>query len=240
MSKTYLLLWLEGPFQSWGDDSRFGRRESLKFPTKSALCGMVCASMGARGEQKELLCELSQTKVSVLTFTKKNIEHSLLRDFQTVGNGYDNKDPFESLLIPKTSAGKGPNGPGSKITHRYYLQDATYAVIWELDTELCQKIAQSLINPVYFVSLGRKNCVPSEWIYQGTFNTENEAFSAAKSIAQNKQRQCSKMIIEGRFPEQGEILVLHDIAKRFGEFKEYSDRFVTIIDNDNEDQSITD
>ena len=73
MSKTYLLLWLEGPFQSWGDDSRFGRRESLKFPTKSALCGMVCASMGARREQKELLCELSQTKVSVLTFTKRTL-----------------------------------------------------------------------------------------------------------------------------------------------------------------------
>ena len=71
MSNTYLLLWLEGPFQSWGNDSRYGRRESLKFPTKSALCGMICAAMGARGEQREFLDILAQAKITVLSYTKK-------------------------------------------------------------------------------------------------------------------------------------------------------------------------
>ena len=230
MNKSYLLLWLEGPFQSWGHDSRYGRRESLRFPTKSALCGILCASMGLRGEQREFLDELSQTKMTVLSYVKEGKSPSLLRDFQTVGNGYDSKDSYESLLIPKTSAGKSPNGAGSKITHRYYLQDACYAVIWELPTSLGEIAAQSLVNPVFFTSLGRKNCVPSEWIYQGTFKTENEAFLTADTIAKGKQRICSIMIIEGRFPDQGEVLVLHDTAKQFGEFKKYSDRFVTVID----------
>ncbi len=230
MSNTYLLLWLEGPFQSWGNDSRYGRRESLKFPTKSALCGMICAAMGARGEQCEFLDILAQAKITVLSYTKKNQSCSLIRDFQTVGNGYDSKDPFESLLIPKTSAGKAPNGTGSKITHRYYLQDASYAVIWELSADLSEQIAQSLVNPTYFVSLGRKNCVPSEWIYQGTFKTEKEAQLTAETLAESKGRICSQLIIEGCFPEQGETFALHDIAKQFGKFKEYSDRFITVID----------
>lgn len=46
MSQPYLLLWLEGPLQSWGHDSRFGRRETLHFPTKSGVLGMVCAALG--------------------------------------------------------------------------------------------------------------------------------------------------------------------------------------------------
>ncbi|HHQ4630405.1 CRISPR-associated protein Cas5 [Aeromonas hydrophila] len=42
MNQPYLLLWLEGPLQSWGHDSRFGRRETLNFSTKSWVLGMVC------------------------------------------------------------------------------------------------------------------------------------------------------------------------------------------------------
>lgn len=230
MSNAYLLLWLEGPFQSWGNDSRYGRRETLKFPTKSALCGLVCASMGARGEQTKFLNELANTKITVYAYSSKKRNISFLQDFQTVGNGYDSKDPFESLLVPKTSLGKSPNGTGSKITYRYYLQDASYAVVWELPEELAQEIAQRIVDPIYFVSLGRKNCIPSEWIYQGVFTNKEEAFTQAQNIAEHKQKICTKTILEGAFPDQGEVIALHDIPKQFGEFKKYSDRFVTIVE----------
>ncbi len=36
-----LLLWLEAPLQSWGADSRFGRRATLPFPTRSGVLGLV-------------------------------------------------------------------------------------------------------------------------------------------------------------------------------------------------------
>lgn len=232
MSNVNLLLWLEGPFQSWGDDSRYGRRDSLKFPSKSALCGMICASMGAKGEQTELLKYLNESKVTVLSYSKQKRKYSFLRDFHTVGNGYNSKDSFESLLIPKTSEGKAPNGSGSKITYRYYLQEVCHAVIWELPPMLANKVADSLVDPVYFLSLGRKNSVPSEWIYQGIFKTFDEALSNAQLIAKNKHRNCFQKIIEGNYPEQGEVVTLHDIALQFGQLKKYSDRLVTIIDQE--------
>ena len=36
---TALLLWLEAPLQSWGVDSRFGRRDTLPFPSRSGVLG---------------------------------------------------------------------------------------------------------------------------------------------------------------------------------------------------------
>ena len=41
MANPYLLLWLEAPLQAWGHDSKFGRRDSLDFPTKSGVLGLL-------------------------------------------------------------------------------------------------------------------------------------------------------------------------------------------------------
>ena len=53
MSEPYLLLWLEAPLQAWGHDSKFGRRDSLDFPTKSGVLGLLCCARGAAGEQSD-------------------------------------------------------------------------------------------------------------------------------------------------------------------------------------------
>ena len=37
-----LLLWLEAPLQSWGAGSRYGRRDTLPFPTRSGILGLLC------------------------------------------------------------------------------------------------------------------------------------------------------------------------------------------------------
>ena len=55
---------------------------------------------------------------------------------------------------------------------------------------------------------------------------------SVQNIAERKQKLCKKTIIEGAFPAQGEVIALHDIPKQFGEFKKYSDRFVTIVDTE--------
>jgi len=52
MSNPYLLLWFEAPLQSWGSDSKFGRRDTQTFPTKSGVLGLVCSALGAGGEQR--------------------------------------------------------------------------------------------------------------------------------------------------------------------------------------------
>ncbi|HBZ0090419.1 TPA: type I-E CRISPR-associated protein Cas5/CasD, partial [Klebsiella pneumoniae] len=45
----YMLLWLEGPLQSWGGDSKFGVRDTLNFPTRSGILGLICCARGAAG-----------------------------------------------------------------------------------------------------------------------------------------------------------------------------------------------
>ncbi|ATL97982.1 type I-E CRISPR-associated protein Cas5/CasD [Aeromonas sp. CA23] len=234
MSQPYLLLWLEGPLQSWGHDSRFGRRETLNFPTKSGVLGIVCAAMGAGGPQTSLLARFADLDMQVHSFARrhKNGElaprEPLLRDFHMVGSGYDDKDPWQSLLIPKTSEGKKPNGAGTKMTYRYYLQDQAFAVLLQVPADLLTEVAQALQNPTWDLSLGRKTCVPTEFIFQGQFANRDDAQTAALNLAEQKQRTRDFMVIQGA-TEGGELLTLNDVPLQFGQHKRYRDRQVTLI-----------
>ena len=234
MSQPYLLLWLEGPLQSWGHDSRFGRRETLHFPTKSGVLGMVCAALGAGGPQTSLLARFADLDMQVHSFARrdKNGElaprEPLLRDFHMVGSGYDDKDPWQSLLLPKTSEGKKAVGGGTKMTYRYYLQDQAFAVLLQVPDDLLTEVAQALQNPVWDLSLGRKTCVPTEFIFQGQFANRGNALAAALNLAEQKQRTRDFMVIQGA-TEGGELLTLNDVPLQFGQHKRYRDRQVTLI-----------
>jgi len=103
MSNLHLLLWLEAPMQSWGVDSKFSRRDTLNFPTKSGVLGLVCCALGAGGEQCELLARLAPLNQYVLSFARKSVvREPLLRDFHMVGSGYDLQDGWQNLSVPKT------------------------------------------------------------------------------------------------------------------------------------------
>jgi CRISPR system Cascade subunit CasD len=252
MTTRYLLLWLQAPLQSWGHDSKFGRRDTLNFPTKSGVMGLVCCAMGQGGEQKEFLAEFASLKQTVLSFVKKNHKDAktdrlpLLRDFHMVGSGYKNgalskkhpnHDPWESLLIPMTwdpktrKTGNANNADGSrggvKMTYRYYLQDATFAVILEVPSDKAETIANALQNPVWDLFLGRKSCVPTDLVYRGNFENENDAIVEAEKIASEKDLLHDFKVLDGEY--EGEVLTLNDVPLCFGEKKVYRDRRVTVI-----------
>ncbi|MEI8102570.1 MAG: type I-E CRISPR-associated protein Cas5/CasD [Chlorobium sp.] len=230
MSNAYLLLWLEAPLQSWGADSRFGRRGTLDFPTKSGILGLLCCALGAGGEQTELLKEMGALRQTVLSFRRSKEREALLRDFQMVGSGYDNKKPWETLLIPKKSDGTAAVNGGSKITYRYYLQDTAFAAIMEAPTGKTELFADALANPVWDIYLGRKCCVPTDFIYQGSFATESSAIVRALEIAQEKKLGEDFRVLDGE--HDGESIILNDVPIQFGENKIYRERRVTIITRD--------
>ena len=68
----YVLLWLEAPLQSWGFESKFGRRETLDFPTKSGVLGLILSAMGRSGEQQELLGSFSSLDFQVGIYPPKD------------------------------------------------------------------------------------------------------------------------------------------------------------------------
>jgi len=232
MSNPYLLLWLEAPLQSWGHDSKFGRRDSLDFPTKSGVLGLFCSARGAGGEEQEWLKTWSDLDMQVVGYVPKDRHglsmprEPLLRDFHMVGSGYDDQDPWQSLLIPKTSEGKKAVGGGTKMTYRYYLQDMAYAVALQAPVARVKEVTEALVSPVWDLYLGRKNCVPTEFIYQGLFDGVAHALQAGEALAAEKNRAFALRVLQGE--HDGEVLTLNDVPLQFGEHKIYRDRRVTV------------
>lgn len=233
MSDPYLLLWLEAPLQSWGHDSRFGRRDSLDFPTKSGALGLLCCALGAGGEQREWLSRWAGLDMQLVAYVRQDKRgeplprEPMLRDFQMVGSGYDDKDPWASLLIPKTSEGKKAVGGGTKMTYRYYLQDMAFAVALQAPASEAEEVLAALAAPVWDLYLGRKNCVPTEFIGQGMFATAGEALVAGEELARQKNRATVFSVRQGE--HEGEVVSLNDVPLQFGTDKRYRDRRVTVI-----------
>jgi CRISPR system Cascade subunit CasD len=232
MNDPYLLLWLEAPLQSWGHDSKFGRRDSLDFPTKSGVLGLLCCARGAGGEEKQWLEAWAKLDMQLVAYVIADNNGQaaprlpLMRDFQMVGSGFDSKDPWASLLIPKTSQGRLAVGGGTKMTYRYYLQDMAYAVVIQGPEALINEAAKALINPVWDLYLGRKNCVPTEFIGQGVFATAELGLSEAEQLAKDKKRVSVFRVVQGE--SEGEVFTLNDVPVQFGKQKKYMDRRVTV------------
>ena len=233
MNTQFILLWLEGPLQSWGFDSKFDRRDTLQFPTKSGILGLVCSALGASGEQKEFLAEMANLRQSVLAFSRSEKNAGLipfLRDFQMIGSGYNENDPWEKLLkLKKNDGGSPTNNPGTKLTYRYYLQDACFAVALEVPSGKVQDISDALQSPVYDVYLGRKSCKPTDIIFRGVFATLEKAEERALCIANEPEKNMvlKFKVIDGE--HDGETMTLNDVPIRFGPIKKYRDRQVTVI-----------
>lgn len=222
------LLWLEGPLQSWGHDSRFGRRATLPFPTRSGILGMLCCALGRGGEQREWLEKMRSFREVIVAYARNDRQiPPLLRDFHMVGSGYDAKDPWQDRFILKKSDGGRPsNSPGSKITSRHYLQDMAFACALELPDD--EDIGEALLTPVWPVCLGRKCCVPTDIIWRGYFATFEEAVAKADEIAVEKNRHEVFLVEEGS-NENGESMLLNDVPVCFGPYKEYASRYVTYV-----------
>ena len=233
MSDPYLLLWLEAPLQSWGHDSKFGRRDSLDFPTKSGVYGLLCCALGAGGKQTEWLARWADRDMQVQAYLPADKQgkplprQPLMRDFHMVGSGYDDQDPWQNLLIPKTSEGKKAVGGGTKMTYRYYLQDMAFAVALQGPQQELAELELALQNPVWDLFLGRKNCVPTEFIAQGIHPDACSAMNRAGQLAESKSRIPVFQVLQGE--HDGEVLTLNDVPLQFGEHKLYRDRRVTIL-----------
>lgn len=144
-----------------------------------------------------------------------------------VGSGYDSKNPWQDMLIPKTSEGKRPVGGGSRITYRYYLQDMAFACALELPDDEMESVKNGLQSPVWNICLGRKNCVPTEQVFRGIFEKEEDALEKALQIANGKDRREMFRVKDGE--HEGETFVLNDVPLSFGLRKKYQDRQVTLV-----------
>lgn len=165
--KSFLALRLEGPLQSWGFDSQYNRRNTGLMPTKSAIAGICCASLGyPRGSNKEQVFFVSFGKVrmTAIAIPRQRVNKKLavrrLQDYHTVQN---------------TRRASGAINNDCVLTHRQYLTDAAFGVLLEGDTVLLGKIAIALADPKWGIWLGRKTCIPSAPVFVGLKESRNDA-----------------------------------------------------------------
>jgi CRISPR system Cascade subunit CasD len=165
----FLSIRTEGPLQSWGFDSKFIRRKTALLPTKSAIAGICCASLGCeRGSdnEKKFLTDFNKLKMTAISIPKKKADKELLVrrliDFHSVEG---------------TIRASGSKNPNAVLTYRHYLMDAFFGVILSGKKIILEQIKEGLCNPKWGLWLGRKNCIPTAPLFAGLFSKEKEAIS---------------------------------------------------------------
>lgn len=126
-----LLLRIAAPMQSWGDRSRFVRRDTCREPTKSGIVGLVASAQGRSRE--DAVSDLSELEFGV----RIDQPGSLMRDFQT-----EHKADGSSL----------------PLTNRYYLVDAVFLVALGGDSGSLRTVTDALLHPKRPLYLGRRSC----------------------------------------------------------------------------------
>ena len=140
-----LVLRLAGPLQSWGSSSRFTRRSTEAFPTKSGIVGLLAAAQGRR--RTDPIEDLLALRFGV----RKDQPGRVIRDFHTA----------------RTLDGK----ESMPLSNRYYLADAVFLAGIEGDRPLLEGIDEALQHPAFPLYLGRRSCPPTHPVSLGLRET---------------------------------------------------------------------
>ncbi|MEX2785542.1 type I-E CRISPR-associated protein Cas5/CasD [Streptococcus sp. H49] len=132
-----ILLKLAGPLQSWGTSSHFETRHTDFYPSKSAVIGLIAASLGYHRDDDEKLQRLNELDFAV----RVDQQGKLLRDYHTAKK-YKSNGEFERTYV----------------TNRYYLEDAVFIIaISHKDDVLMSTIEEGLKNPYFQLFMGRRS-----------------------------------------------------------------------------------
>lgn len=216
---TYLVLGLEGDFQSYGTDSKFFLRNTDAYPSKSAVAGMIIASMGwCEPTPEQFAIVTGEMRVDGYVRDDANGRLTTLVDFQMMGADYD-KD-HDMMMIPSVDLSK----KHTKISKRHYLMSAKYRVILAVPKPHAKSLVDGLRNPVYGPFLGRKKCIPSTPIFRKMVDSIQEAESM---MLFNNTKQFVT-VYDGKHNIDGETILVHDVPIQYGIHHKFKSRYITI------------
>lgn len=168
----WLLLRLAGPYQSWGLPSHHDNRPTADFPTKSGIVGMLGNAIGVPRDDRAAIAELASLRLTVF----KLKDGTLLTDYHTVGGGWEKDKRCQLVSV------EGQSKNDAAVTHRQYLVGADYVAVLEGTSEIIKRCEQALLRPKNILSLGRKSCLPSEFILEAVFDNEKDAVIHLESL----------------------------------------------------------
>lgn len=146
-----LVLRLAAPLQSWGEHSAFGDRDTVRFPTRSGLIGLLACAEGHRRDEP-------LDRYEPLRFTVRiDRPGTPCRDFHTIGGGY----PRHRTVLTAERKRRTVE-TATIVTKRHYLADAVFCVAVDGPDELTEALAAALRAPRWQPYLGRRSCPASE------------------------------------------------------------------------------
>ena len=131
-----ILLKFAGPLQSWGTNSRFEVRSTDRYPSRSAVVGVLAASFGYSRDDERI------------------------REFDKLDYAVRVDQPGELLNDYHVARRFKPNGAIDQVyvTERHYLQDAVFVVaLGNDDEQLMTDIEHALKHPYFQPFLGRRS-----------------------------------------------------------------------------------
>jgi CRISPR system Cascade subunit CasD len=137
-----LFLRLEGPLQSWGERAKWDVRDTAPEPTKSGVVGLLACALGLNAD--DALRTLSQQlRIGV----RCDRPGTLLVDYHTIVGG--------------VMGSEGRVRPGTIVSRRTYLCDASFLVAVQSTPETIAKLVPAVQSPIWPPYLGRRSCLAS-------------------------------------------------------------------------------
>ncbi|MGW3353748.1 type I-E CRISPR-associated protein Cas5/CasD [Nonomuraea rubra] len=215
-----LVLRLAGPLQSWGEHSVFAQRDTLRFPTRSGLIGLLASAEGLeRGR--------SLAGYEHLHFTVR-IDRPGVRmlDFHTIGGGMPRG-------VPRPDGTQRPQATATMVTRRQYLSDAAFTVAIEGPDDRLASIAQALRQPRWQPYLGRRSCPPDQPLLLSSTAADPVAdlrtrVPVARALRNHEQPK-AEFVTETAEETADAVTKLADIPESFGRYdRRYGTRAVSI------------
>jgi len=175
--RTYLLLRLDGPLQSWGGVAMDPLRPTLSFPTRSALAGLSASALGwtyRDGSRTTALQDAMDYAVR-----QERAPRAIL-DYQTADLDRIGSQGWTRWGIEKR--GGGTAAAGTQVLKKAYLAGGAFLVALGLTDAApvsLADLANALRLPARPLFLGRKGCLPASPILIG----EQAAASALEAVA---------------------------------------------------------
>jgi len=175
--KDYLLFRLYGALASWGDIAIGDIRPSYRYPSKSAIIGLIAAAIGIKREEQDKQTELAKLQFAVRIDavgvplddyhtiqapSEQAIKADRAKDYWT---RIDEIEAIKLRVVESQSSAEA----GAIQSRRTYLCDAVYTVClsedennkvnWQtLEINALENIMPFLMSPRFVLYLGRKSC----------------------------------------------------------------------------------
>lgn len=256
MKKKFLALYFDAPALAFGVVSRYDRRGTAPFPTRSAVTGLLGAACGVDRDDAAFLEKIAALEILALELPrvvekKKNgkdckirLSASNLLDYHTVGGGFDKAVEREKMQIPRTADGK-PSG--TTQSYREYLTDVKFGVIVGGDAATLDFLAEKLVDPVWGVWFGRKCCVPASPVFQGIYDEKKDAARRLFDLCEiaelrkdeSKNERTYRLVRDARVDED-EAQPIYDVPVTFnrmrrGSGEEFRLRYFVVVTRDYDD-----